>query len=302
LHYGFTPLAVFVTGDITYQGHDAEFAQAKAELGKLLQAVGLDGRRDRLFVVPGNHDVNWQKQTLLPIEQRDHWLEEDASYETMHRILESAGDRETMLKGLSGFARFAHEYCGENVWQDALNPLSPSYGSDFFVRPLAIADGDVAAIIGLNSALCSAKGYDQGRLFLGRGTVLRALTKEVELMVPAAAVRVVLMHHPVYWLADQEIREVSPIIAEHSDYVLHGHLHCPLSYLVKTPDKAIRSWATGPEHDSQRTLTTYNFGELDTATRKGRMILRARDSATLKWHADDLLYENMVDGVLNVAF
>lgn len=53
---GFQADAVFVTGDIAYSGKAAEYQQAAAFFDTLLQAAGLD--KKRLFIVPGNHDLD----------------------------------------------------------------------------------------------------------------------------------------------------------------------------------------------------------------------------------------------------
>jgi predicted phosphodiesterase len=37
----------------------------------------------------------------------------------------------------------------------------------------------------------------------------------------------VLMHHPLYWLADFDKAAVEPLLASHADVVLHGHVHRP---------------------------------------------------------------------------
>ena len=53
---GRRPDLVFFTGDIAYSGKREEYVHATRFFDSLLQAVELD--RKRLFVVPGNHDVD----------------------------------------------------------------------------------------------------------------------------------------------------------------------------------------------------------------------------------------------------
>ncbi len=53
---GRAPDVIFATGDIAYSGKDEEYAAATEFFDALLNATGLD--RSRLFLVPGNHDVN----------------------------------------------------------------------------------------------------------------------------------------------------------------------------------------------------------------------------------------------------
>jgi hypothetical protein len=48
--------AILVSGDIAFKGHPAEFEVADAWLKELAAASGC--RPDRIYVVPGNHDVD----------------------------------------------------------------------------------------------------------------------------------------------------------------------------------------------------------------------------------------------------
>jgi predicted MPP superfamily phosphohydrolase len=59
---GLHPDFLAVTGDIAFSGQPAEYALARAFLDDLLAATDLP--RERLFLVPGNHDVNRSLVTL----------------------------------------------------------------------------------------------------------------------------------------------------------------------------------------------------------------------------------------------
>jgi 3',5'-cyclic AMP phosphodiesterase CpdA len=50
--------AVFFTGDVTFSGQKEQYDKAISWLDAALNICGLKGRRDRLYIVPGNHDVN----------------------------------------------------------------------------------------------------------------------------------------------------------------------------------------------------------------------------------------------------
>src|SRR5262249_50259767 len=58
---------VFVTGDLAFSGAEAEYERVSAFLLEVLAATGVP--KDRLFVVPGNHDADrsvgrWLLRTL----------------------------------------------------------------------------------------------------------------------------------------------------------------------------------------------------------------------------------------------
>lgn len=59
LQNGFRPEILAVTGDIAFKGVAREYALAKQFFDDLLSVLKLG--QDRLFIVPGNHDVNRKK-------------------------------------------------------------------------------------------------------------------------------------------------------------------------------------------------------------------------------------------------
>ncbi|MCP4119799.1 MAG: hypothetical protein GY737_31250 [Desulfobacteraceae bacterium] len=69
---GISPEIVVVTGNVAYQGIEAEYEEARKFLDKLLYALGLE--RERLFIVPGNHDVNRKKYppSVVPAYKKAH--------------------------------------------------------------------------------------------------------------------------------------------------------------------------------------------------------------------------------------
>jgi len=50
--------AVFFTGDLTFSGQVEQYKLATKMLDEVLDACGLATQRDKVFIVPGNHDVD----------------------------------------------------------------------------------------------------------------------------------------------------------------------------------------------------------------------------------------------------
>jgi predicted phosphodiesterase len=288
--------AVFFTGDITFSGAPREFERAEQVLDRILEAAGLPEQRGKLFVVPGNHDVYWKDVSNLCRRQRDEWVESEGDYREIEELLGNPKERAIFAKGLTNYANFFHDYRDDDDWMELFEA-----GKDYYVEKVQVGDEHSIAVVGLNSALCSYKGHDQGRLFIGKSTVVRALTREVEEKVPGASLRFILVHHPLYWLAEVEIRELTPILAECCNMILHGHLHYSQSYLLKTPDRILNSWATGSSFESSWSVNAYNFGQLDPGTGKGRIIMRVRDPRVGEWRPDKILYRRAPRGVLSIS-
>ncbi len=54
------PDLLFITGDVAFSGKQKEYELAQGFVLELLKATGLSS--DRLFVIPGNHDVDRKKE------------------------------------------------------------------------------------------------------------------------------------------------------------------------------------------------------------------------------------------------
>jgi DNA repair exonuclease SbcCD nuclease subunit len=69
---GRTPDVIFATGDIAHSGKPNEYEIAESFLNELLSKARLE--RDRLLLIPGNHDVNRDLGVGLArtLESREH--------------------------------------------------------------------------------------------------------------------------------------------------------------------------------------------------------------------------------------
>ena len=159
---------VAITGDLAFRAKPAEYAAAARMCEDLLAALSLD--QSRLFVAPGNHDVDRDKIDPL-------FLKTLYSFQSQDDILERIGHgifRKNVKEKLAAFECFAWNVSGK-----------PRYDPECFhyTEKLRIEkDGGSAMvdILGLNSALFAGKdGDDKQKLALGQFQVDAAL-KEAE--------------------------------------------------------------------------------------------------------------------------
>ena len=97
INAGFKPEIVVVTGDIANAGVNAEYELAKNVFDDLLKSLKLS--QDKLFIVPGNHDVNQKKYRPNDIP----------AYETMEALngeLEKEEYRSDLFKGMVDYFSF----------------------------------------------------------------------------------------------------------------------------------------------------------------------------------------------------
>ena len=180
---------IFFTGDLASAGLPDEYHAAQTEfLDPVLTAANVS--RDRLFLVPGNHDLEWSMLDTLP-DLTGTFISQDA----VSKWLEHPRKRHILLEPMGAYTDFVRRYLG------ASGPTEPAYSYTRIVN----AGGVRIAVTGLNSAWFSgrhktdAKVDDRGFLIVGESAVYEALS-----MGDDADIRFVLLHHPFDWLVEFE--------------------------------------------------------------------------------------------------
>ncbi len=171
----------------------------------LLKTTGLS--KERLFIVPGNHDVNRAKIGVAARMMAPNLNSRDA----VNQVLGDAAARRAFLERFEGYAAFLRDYLGHLPFDDE---------GYFYVRRLDLA-GQQVAVLGLNSAWLAQGGEeDRNKLALGERQVRAALDAATE-----ANLCIALLHHPFEWLRDCDRDDNEALLKEKCDFVLHGHLH-----------------------------------------------------------------------------
>jgi predicted phosphodiesterase len=227
--------AVFFTGDLAFSGNSEQYKIAEKKLDSVLEACGLKGCREKLFIVPGNHDVN--RQAVWPPHKAfaESLLSSD-TYDEISNFLSAEEQRDWFFKRFEGYRQFVEAYydgCG----------IEFDHSNYFYAR--SIEKGEhVFLVIGLNSAWSSFRDHEQGQLLLGEQQVCDAEERAQEKW-PAPHLYIVLVHHPLYWLAEKDIHRVQSHLPRVCDILLRGHLHCPSYFVQRTPDWDLHEFAAG---------------------------------------------------------
>ncbi len=195
---------VFVTGDLAWSGAAAEYELVIAFLRRLLEVTGVPP--ERLFVVPGNHDVDrsvgrWLLRTLETDGESLEFFVEPHARAFHRRKLEAY---ETGLRTLVGDGRSL----GLGVGAEAVEVVE--------VR------GTRLAVASFNSSWFSQGDGDQGKLWVGEPNVKEALDRIAD---AGAELAISLLHHPFDYLHENERRVVESWFERGFDLVLRGHLH-----------------------------------------------------------------------------
>ncbi|MBK9258706.1 MAG: metallophosphoesterase [Polyangiaceae bacterium] len=202
-----TPECILLTGDIAFSGSTEQYADAAVWLDKVASTLAIT--RDRIFVVPGNHDVDRNvdrkdrnvARLIRGLRDGDDLVDD---------ILENADDRALLASRLAAYLAFAAGYPSVQ----APDPL-------FWAHAFVSTHGLPVRIIGLPTALLAAGDIDHGKLRLGKKPLASTLNdahKDRELVL-------VLTHHPLRggWLADQ--RDTDSWVQSRAHVHLFGHVH-----------------------------------------------------------------------------
>lgn len=270
--------AVFITGDIAFAGKVPEYQYAMTFFDELLAVTGLS--KDRLILVPGNHDVDRDK--ITPLASRIPLVLD--SPESVNRLLRTPEDRALLFRRLANYNQFVKEYfenrffCEEECW---------------FVHELELGDKKIC-VLAINSAwLAGAETDESTGLLLGEYQVRSAVEKAEE-----ADLRITLLHHPLEHLKDFEQRLSAAILLDASDFILHGHVHQVSASQLVSPDSNAIIIGAGACYSTRDYPNLYNLVDIDLDTARCRVILRRYSYERGGfWVRDTQTYRNAPDGV-----
>ena len=238
--------AILVTGDIAFKGMKEEYDVAVAWLEKLADAVGCN--RHRLYVVPGNHDVDrnvfcTNTDARYAIEAIFNATDDQARERKLTSLLEEGSCAHNLFVSIANFNLFAARY-------------DCQYGPDRlrWSTTLRIDRRTILRLHGLNSTLVSGinGNDDKGTLFMSA----------LQLSVPRApgTVNLVMAHHPPEWMSDQD--DIETRLLGVPNILLFGHKH--IQKVRRESDGPITLFAgsVNPDRRESGWDPAYNFIEL----------------------------------------
>jgi len=214
------PDFIFCTGDIAFGDSSAtpisnQFEQAKTFFDELLATCG-DGSpmpKERLFVVPGNHDVNRNiinsdaQKTLITMAQNANEHIEIIN----QRFNDKSREFDDAIKRLDDYAAFVADY---------LPHQKDKNGRHHFATISDVGELKVG-IAGFNSAWTCAGPEDERHIWLAASWQFNMAQQSLI----DADIRIGLMHHPIDWLNSVEHDFAEKQISSEFDFWLHGHIH-----------------------------------------------------------------------------
>jgi 3',5'-cyclic AMP phosphodiesterase CpdA len=290
------------TGDAADWGLREEYNHATEFLQAVRQRlhIGLD----RLFVIPGNHDVERKKH-------EDVW-------KRMRMAVRSGADVLALGRWMAGKSRSA-PLGFESGWNEQILERQAEYRrwvSEDLARPeLAVPLAYRQSLnlpripfpvhlMGVNTAWLCGDDADPKNLLLTDTQLMDAAVGDDGNKLPG--LRLLLMHHPFDELADGA--ECRRLAADHVDLILRGHLHVTEVDTWADPDRRLRQLAAGCLYEGYGGDRYANACHAITLTLDSQGALLKADlrfrswSPRGRWFDDDGLYKGSRQGRLTWHF
>ena len=161
---------IFATGDIAYSSRPEEYALARRFFNDLLRTLNVP--RSRLFIVPGNHDVD---RGVISAEARE-LIEKLTGRSVVNELQADEARRAIVMKRMHRYQQFVNDFLTRDRHFDGAHY--------FYVQRVKIANRRFA-ILGLNSAWRSESDADRTNLLLGERQVRAAvgLAKKADIRI-----------------------------------------------------------------------------------------------------------------------
>lgn len=207
---------LIVSGDLAYTGTENEFGQAHACLEEICSGLRLS--KERVHIIPGNHDIYWLASRADMRSRFDNYL--------------------TFLLGFYGEDLFRKRFPGV-TWPITITKRPEAY------ELVSVAYDSTARllVVGMNSCVYETEQHHYGFVGQRQLKLIRELVAKME--VPDSCVRVALIHHhlhpfpeqldhhpePELWMDLSTVRDAGHVERYLEkmgfDLVLHGHKHKP---------------------------------------------------------------------------
>jgi Calcineurin-like phosphoesterase len=256
---------IVFSGDLAFNGAAEEYTAAAEELlTPVLKVTRVP--KNRLFIVPGNHDLERRTQRLL-----GSWLKLFETSAAVNEALMDARERAVLLQPFESYAQFVRGFWGV----DAM--LEPAYS---FLAPFEVR-GVRFAILGMSSAWMCGQHVENGRVADYGHLILGEPQYHDAVRLPTfkeANVRVGVLHHPFSWLSEViSRREVEQSLAQACHFLLRGHEHEARVTIPSGPEGNCAILSAGAAYDRRDYPNGYNFVHLDLAAGRGTVFLRRYD-------------------------
>lgn len=202
------PDVIFITGDIANKGKKEEYAIFANEF--LLPIVDIYDEFPKVYIIPGNHDIDREKCDVAALSLYDVPQRKPTFFDT---------DEKGWEKRKEIFERFAEFRCGFGM-DDVCFPVEGIFSKEAYFHDVKEKEEYKIGIAGINTAWLSNSDKDKEMLSFGKWILQEALEK-----LEGCDYKLILGHHPLNWMTEEQRMQSSALFAKHQAIYLHGHMH-----------------------------------------------------------------------------
>ncbi|KLU04615.1 protein of unknown function DUF323 [Rhodopirellula islandica] len=201
---------VAFTGDIANRGSRKEYDIAEQWIERTcLNKDGLNLEADRLLFVPGNHDVDRAKRSVVA-KALEATLCEVKNQDDVATVFNDKASRDALFDRHWQYKKFIKKVTGKSLSTEGA-----------WTRCFSFESSSIA-FHGLNSSWLCRDDSDQRRLLVGDAQ-LSCLGEDID----KGDVSIALAHHPHPDLMEFDEDTFENFLRNHADMFLRGHLHKP---------------------------------------------------------------------------
>lgn len=261
---------ILVSGDIADKGSREEYEKAFVFLKLLCEKTGCE--LDQVYVIPGNHDKNFNAESCALRQAIHSGLSNEASKteDLFNDLLVHDFDTvRTLYKPFEEYHSFASKidssdyFMGRCLEEENTLPYDPDTDKLYRKFDLNELCGYKVSLYGMNTALIS-DWFDYNDEGKGHKLFLPQLSYNA-VVETEGHINIVMLHHPLSHLVNADI--ISTVLDRNFVVQIFGHLHKPASY--ENNAIHIMSGAFQPplqEPEDTNYFPIYNILELDVTS------------------------------------
>jgi len=206
--------AIFITGDIAFAGEDKQYDNFKNFLNTVNGCYPDDTPKPKIYVVPGNHDVNRKINKALNVESS--YIGATGTHLPCLLDPDKNGldERKLFIERFEGF---------RNTLKDSFCfPIENMFGEKGFFADSLTVDGMSIGIAGINTAWLAHDENEKEKITPGKRIVEEAIEA-----LEGNTYKILLGHHPLFWFrsADDDRDAISSLLGDNKVIYMCGHLH-----------------------------------------------------------------------------
>jgi hypothetical protein len=222
------------SGDLVFAGGEPElYSNFHSDFVANFEGIGLS--RERRICAPGNHDLSREALKPLLMMQRGS-LQMMTSEQLFNEQLPQLSNTLFAPK-FKNYTKYEQQFASFTCCQNSLGGTGWRLSEEVGVFCLNTA---LCSLAGLDDVSTNRPYSDHKQLMVGTRSLYEWLTNF------SFKTRVLVMHHPVEWLADWAQVELEKIIAQNFQLVFSGHIHSNSAVFTSRQYKAVVSCSAPP--------------------------------------------------------